>query len=332
LSQAAAVALAIGLAACQSQSPPPPPVKESPVATVNGEAISREAFQSKMAEETALMKREDPLKAEQMALLKEEVLNRLIEELCMLQRARASSLTVSRSESEARIAEIRKDYGNGDFSSLFGDGKISVDAWKQALEKRMVLEKLIDREVNAAVQVTDEEAERYYTANRKIYQSERRVRAAQIVVRDRERAEEILKRLKRGEDFGKVAREASIGPEAAKEGDLGYFERGMMPETIDRVIFSVPVGKVSGVVQSPYGFHIIKVLESQQGGSRTFAEAKERVREDLRKMKEAETYERWLEGLKAESAIVINRPLPDDSPAEQARQQRDKVPGETGKH
>lgn len=314
---AAAVVLAIVLAACQGQ--PPPPVKATPVATVNGEEITREAFRSKMAEETALTRREVPLKAQQLSLLKEAVLNRLIEELCMLQRARALSLTVSRAEVEERIAEIRKDYGDGGFSSLFGDGGIGYEAWKQALEKRMVLEKLIAREVNAGVQVTDEEAERYYTANRKIYQSERRVRAAQIVVRDRDRAEEILKRLKRGEDFGKVAREASIGPEAAREGDLGFFERGTMPETIDRVIFSLPAGKVSGVIQSPYGFHIIKVLERQQRGGKTFADAKERVSDDLRKMKEAEAYERWLEGLKAGAAVVIHRPLPEDAPPEQAK-------------
>ena len=101
------------------------------------------------------------------------------------------------------------------------------------------------------------------------------MRAAQIVVRDRDLVAGILKRLKAGEDFDKVAREVSIGPEAARGGDLGFFERGMMPEAIDRVVFSLPVGKISGVVQSPYGFHIFKVLDRQEGGGRKFAEVKE---------------------------------------------------------
>ncbi len=318
------------MTACRGQAPPPPP--EPPIATVNGEEIGREEFKNKLAEETALAKGEAPLKAEQMASLKEEVLSQLIEEKFMLQRARELLLTVSNAEIEARIGEIKKDYGNDGFDSLFGNGGISYTAWRQALQKRMLLEKVIAQDVNVKIQVTDEDAERYFKANRKAYQSERRVRAAQIVVRDRDRAEEILKRLKTGEDFGKVARETSIGPEAERGGDLGFFERGMMPEAIDRVVFSLPVGKMSEVVKSPYGFHVIKVLDRQEKGGRKFAEAKERVSADLRKLKEAEAYERWIEGLKAKAVIRINRPLPDGTLPEQTERKSEKSVAGSGKH
>ncbi len=318
------------MTACQDQPPPPPP--EPPVATVNEEPIGREEFKNKLAEEAALVKGEVPLKAEQMASLKEEALNQLIEEKFMLQRARELSLTVSDAEIEARIGEIKKDYGNDGFASLFGNGGISYTAWRQALQKRMLLEKVIAQDVNAKIQVTDAEAELYFKANRKAYRSERQVHAAQIVVRDRDRAEEILKRLKAGEDFGKVAREVSIGPEAERGGDLGFFERGMMPEAIDRVVFSLPVGKMSGVVKSPYGFHIIVVLDRQDRGGRTFAEAKEKVSADLRKLKEAEAYERWIEGLKAKAVIRINRPLPEGSLPEQSERKAEKPMAGSGKH
>lgn len=309
------------MAACRGQAPPVP---GPPVATVNGEQIGREEFVNKLAEETALAKSGSPLKAEQMASLKEEVLNQLIEEKLMLQRARDLSLVVGYAEIEARIGEIKKDYGNGGFDSLFGDGGINYKDWRQALQRRMLLEKIIAQDVNAKIQVTDEEAELYFKANRRIFLSERRVRAAQIVVRDRDLVEGILKRLKTGEDFAKVAREVSIGPEAERGGDLGFFERGMMPETIDRVVFSLPAGEISGVVKSPYGFHIFKVLDRQERGGRKFAEVKERVSADLRKRKEAEAYERWLEDLKAKAVILINRPLPDGALPKQAESKSEK--------
>ena len=322
--------LILFITACRDQAPSPPP--EPPVATVNEEQIGREEFKNKLTEEAALLKGEAPLKAEQMASLKEEALNQLIEEKFMLQRARELLLTVNDVEIDARIGEIRKEYSNDSFDSLFGSGGISYTDWRQSLQKRMLLEKLIAQDVNATIQVTDGDAELYFKANRKAYLSERRVRAIQIVVRDRDRAEEILKRLKVGEDFGKVARAVSIGPEAERGGDLGFFERGMMPEAIDRVVFSLPVGKMSGVVKSPYGFHIIKVLARRESGGRTFAEAKEKVSADLRTLREAKAYERWIEGLKAKAVIRINRPLPDVSLPELTERKSEKPVTGSGKH
>ncbi len=304
-----AAILLLALAACQS--PEAPPAVVHPVATVNGERIELKEFETKLAEEGVFAKGDAPLKPEQYARLKEEVLSELIEERIMLRRARELLITVGEAELDARIEEIRKDYADGSFNTLFSSDAMSFSTWRKALLKRMLIEKVVAADVNAKVQVTEAEAESYYKANRKRYAADRRVRAVQIVVRDRDRAEAILKRLKAGEEFDKVAREVSIGPEAEKGGDLGFFEQGVMPEAIDRLVFSLPVGKLSGVVQSPYGFHIFKVLDREQGGGRTFAEAKERVIADLRKLKEEEAYERWLDGLKERATVVVNRPLPD---------------------
>ena len=299
------------LSACGGEKPPSSPPPPPEVAMVNGEAINLPEFEKSLAAETALAKRETPLKEEETESLKEAVLDNLIREKIMLQRAREISLAVSEVELAARIEEIRKDYNGDQFGELFGAGGIDYIVWKEALRTRMLLEKLIALDVNAKIQVTDDEAERYYIANRKAFATDRRVRVAQIVVPDRGRAEAILKRLKAGEDFDKVAREVSIGPEAARGGDLGFFERGVMPEAIDRMVFALPVGKLSRVAQSPYGFHIFKVLGQEGAGGRKFADVKEKVIADLRKQREAGVYEIWIEGLKAKAVIRINRPLPD---------------------
>ena len=297
------------VAACRNEKPSPPPPAPA-AATVNGEAISLAEFEKSLAGEMALVKRELPLKNEEMASLEKGVLDNLIQERIMLQHARALSLSIGDAELDTRMEEIRKDY-DGRFDEPFHEGGISLPEWKEALRKRMLLEKLIALDVNAKIQVADEEAERHYNANRKAYATVRRVRVAQIVLPDRDRAESILKRLKAGEDFDKVAREVSIGPEAARGGDLGFFEWGVMPEAIDRMVFSLPVGKVSRVAKSPYGFHIFKVLGQEAAGGRKFADAREKVIADLRKQAEAEAYKSWIEGLKAKASIWINRPLLD---------------------
>ena len=309
------MALLASLLACAEKPPAPPPPPPA-VVVVDGEAITLPEFEKSLAEETALAAREAPLTEEQAAALKEAVVENLIREKLMLRRAREISLAVGEAELDARIAEIRKDYSGDDFGKFFGSGGVDYNAWKEALRTRILFEKLIAQDVNARIQVADDEAERYYLANRKVFESARRVRVAQIVVSDRERAEAILKRLKTGEDFDKVAREVSIGPEAVRGGDLGFFEPGVMPEAIDRMVFSMTVGKVSRVAQSPYGFHIFKVLGQEPAGGRKFAEVRDKVIADLKKQREAGAYKIWIEGLKARAVIRINRPLPGAPPPE----------------
>jgi peptidyl-prolyl cis-trans isomerase SurA len=272
------------LSACGGEKTPPSPPPPPEVAMVNGDAIILPEFEKSLAAETALAKGETPLKEEETESLKEAVLENLIREKIMLQRAREIYLAVGDAELAARIEEIRKDYNGNRFDELFGAGGIDYVAWRDALRTRMLFEKLIARDVNVKIQVTDDEAERYYIANRKAFATDRRVHVAQIVVPDRDRAEAILKRLKAGEDFDKVAREVSIGPEAVRGGDLGFFERGVIPEAIDRMVFSLPVGKVSRVAQSPYGFHIFKVLGQEGAGGRKFADVKEKVRSEERRV------------------------------------------------
>jgi hypothetical protein len=298
------------LFACGGEKSPAPPPPSPAAAMVDGEAITLQEFEKSLAAEMVLAAGEAPLTEEQAEGLKEAVVENLIRERLMLRRAREIPLAVGEGELAVRIEEIRKDYSGDTFGKLFGAGGIDYITWKEALRTRLLFEKLIARDVNARIQVGDDDAERYYMANRKAFVTDRRVRVAQIVVPDRGRAEAILKRLNTGEDFDKVAREVSIGPEAARGGDLGFFERGVMPEAIDRMVFSLPVGKVSPVAQSPYGFHIFKVLGQEAAGGRKFSEVKEKVIADLRKQREAGAYKIWIEGLKAKAVVRINRPLP----------------------
>lgn len=318
----------LSLTACgEKEKPalPPPPA----AAVVNGESILLADFEKALDAEMALARQEKPLTAEELESLKEAVLDNLVREKLLAGRARSLSIAVDEAELSARIDEIKKEYGPERFDELFGAGRIDYVAWKEALRQRILFEKLIVKEVNARIQVTEEEAERFFKANRKAYATERRVRVAQIVLPDRDRAEGVLKRLKAGEDFDKVAREVSIGPEGARGGDLGFVERGTLPEAIDRMVFSLPVGKLSRVVQSPYGFHIFKVQGRQEAGGGKFPDVREKLTADLRKLKEADAYQSWIDGLKAKADIRVNRPLPGGPPAQAEAVETDSKPAAT---
>jgi parvulin-like peptidyl-prolyl isomerase len=203
---------------------------------------------------------------------------------------------------ENKIKEIKKDYG-GDFSNLFARENVKYENWKEDFKKEMLLQKLIAIDVNAKIKISEVEAEDYFNEHCDNYKKESRVRIAQIVVRDLATAQKVVERLNSGEDFAKVAASVSIGPEAQRGGDLGFITRWVMPEPLDKTIFKMPVNKISPVVQSSYGFHIFKVLESQKATVGNFADVREDVIADIRLQKEDAAFLAWLEELKKKAVI-----------------------------
>ena len=281
-----------------------------PVATVDGVKISISEFNERFTREMNVSMDKSPLTPADYDRLKEEVLNALINEKVMLLRAGELSISVSDAELMKKIDEIKESYLLDDgFERVLAAQRVNYGIWKEELRKRMMLEKLILSDVNANVTVKENEARQFHRTHRGMYAPEKRVHVAQIVVRKRERAEMILNRLKRGENFDKVAELESIGPEGAKGGDLGFVGPGVMPEEIDAVIFSQRPGEISSVIKSQYGYHIVKIIEIDKGTKKKWADVKERVLTDFRKQKEEQAYMLWLESLRSKAVIKIDQEL-----------------------
>ena len=281
-------------------------LKREYVASVDGEKIYLSDFENRFNTKLNLMKKNAAYNESQVRTLKKEFLDELIDENLMLRRAKNLGLSVSDDELRKRIDEIKTDYTNENFSELFKKGEFQ--AWQDELRKRVLLEKLIAQEVNARVSVSDEEARAYYDRNPSAWFQQDSVRVSQIVLPDREKAEEVWRRLQNGEDFAKLAREVSSGPESVKGGDLGFFAKGVLPEHFDRVLFSLTPGTFSRIVETPYGYHIFKVVERIRK-SGEFQKVQTLVKEKLRREKEEAEYERWLTTLRSNVSITLNQPV-----------------------
>lgn len=88
-----------------------------------------------------------------------------------------------------------------------------------------------------------------------------RIRCAHILVKQKEKAEELLKRINGGESFSKLAEENSIDSSKRRGGDLGFFTRNVMVKEFEKAAFALEKGQVSGVVKTQFGYHIIKRIE-----------------------------------------------------------------------
>lgn len=273
------------------------------VAIVNGSKIYLDEYQIKLAQKKSMLSKELLLNHDNHAKrIEEEVLESIITEKIMYLRAQELNLTVSSGELEKRVNEIRNEYGTG-FSNIFIQEKLSFEQWIEALKTEMLFEKLIAVDVNARINVSEGEAEDYFAEHRDKYKAEPKVRVAQIVVRDSAAARLALQRLNAGADFFSVAREESIGPEARRGGDLGFITRRIMPDPLDETIFNLRLNEISPIVQSPYGFHIFKVLEIKPAKIKNFTESKEEIIADMRAKKEEVAFISWLEALKTKAVI-----------------------------
>jgi parvulin-like peptidyl-prolyl isomerase len=127
------------------------------------------------------------------------------------------------------------------------------------------------------------------------------------LVETAEEANNLLLQLKEGlTDFAELAKEKSIGPSAPNGGDLGFFARGQMVKEFEEAAFSLKPGKISGVVQTQFGYHIIKCEEKKEEYSPTFEEAEEKISNTLRNQKENEGISALISKLREEAVIVYN--------------------------
>lgn len=272
------------------------------IASVNGSKIYLDDYRQQLARKKFMLPENFLKQPDFRKRFEEEVLEGMITERIMLLRAQELNISVTDKELDEKVKEFIRDYGTN-FSDLLAKENIKYERWKEDFRKEMIIQKLVEADVNAKIKVTDDEAEKYFNEQRSHYKTESRVRVAQIVVHDLSSAKKVEKRLKNGENFAAVAAEVSIGPEARNGGDLGFIARKTMPDTLDKTIFSMPINKISPIVQSSYGYHIFKVLDFKPGGNANFKDVKERVITDIRLQKENDAFRTWLEALKVKANV-----------------------------
>lgn len=273
------------------------------IAVVNDEKIFYDDYQKRLNTRKSIMPPGTiPDSLSKRKMLEEEILESMITEKIILQRAGQLNLTISEEELEQKILDIRKDYGDHFFDFLIAQN-VQYNEWRDEIQKEMLMDKVVAVDVNSSVGVSEDEAKDYFHKNPDRCKTEAQVRVAQIVVRNPEKARAIKARLESGEDFAGVAVQESIGPEASRNGDLGLITKQTMPEPLDDTIFHLPIGIISPIVKSLYGYHIFKVREKYPARTLTFEECKEDILADIRIQKEDAAFIAWLERLKRKAVI-----------------------------
>ena len=242
---------------------------------------------------------------DQLAIQKLEVLRSMIDNEIMLQRAEKVSLMAPDTDVEAKFNDIKAPYTQEEFQKQLTARKINAEEFKSQLRRDLSIQKLFNKDITSKINITDKDVAAFYNANRASFNlAEPQVHLAQILVTPnpdpnvrnlksdkatneedaRKKMEMIVARLKQGEDFAMVAQAYSEdGNTASNGGDLGFVPQSSLEQAhseLRKMVMALAPGQYSGVIRTPEGFRILKVVSKEPAGQRELNDP--RVQQNIR--------------------------------------------------
>jgi peptidyl-prolyl cis-trans isomerase SurA len=193
---------------------------------------------------------------------------------------------------------------------------LSLAQYRAELAKRLQRQMLLDRLFIPKINIKDEDVQSYYNQNLNVIQTESREVCASHILRhtpkgmapadveaQRRHAEQVAAQAKGGADFAVLAQQNSQDPTGPRGGQLGCFRKGVMVPEFEQAAFALKKGEVSGVVKSPFGFHVILVTDIKGTAVKPFKEARDMIRMKLLQDAMEKLVQRWVEEEKKKAFI-----------------------------
>jgi peptidyl-prolyl cis-trans isomerase SurA len=312
------------LAACKRGAPP------GVVAVVNGQAIT-EAELAKVYQ-TQYPQPPEGSNEDMVGTQRLDLLGSLITHEILLQRAAKMGLAAVDADVDTEINKLKAPYTKDEWDKQLAERKIGESDLRRQIQGQLTVDKLISKEIISHIAITDADVTNFYNANKPSFNlAEPQIHLAQILVTPvpdpevrnlknskaqtpaeaRNKINDLMARLKRGDDFAMVAQNYSEDTKtAANGGDMGYVPESAMDKAdpnLRKLITSLQPGAVSQVIQTPEGFRILKVISKEDAGQRDLSDpqVQTKIRETLKNSKEELLREAYYE-VARNNAKVIN--------------------------
>ena len=290
---------------------------EGTIAVVNGLVITQEDFDREMSRvQRQLLNMGKHLNDSQMPGIKKGVLENLINHELLFQETQRKGIKIDEATINEQVMTLKKRFpSEAEFKSALTKANLSEVAIKNQIARGLAIEQLIGTYVTKKATVSGQEIKAFYEDHPDLFKQPEQVRASHILIKvepqvdesqkatARKRIEEIQQRLQKGEDFAALAQEFSQCPSSAKGGDLGYFRRGQMVKPFEEATFALKPGEVSDVVETKFGYHLIKVIEKKPETAIAFEDIKDRLEQYLKKEKVQKEVSLYAQKLKEKAKV-----------------------------
>ncbi len=290
---------------------------ENVILRVNGEPIGQETLDKEMAryEGQAAQSDQPPDPAKKEALRK-KVLDGMVDRILLLQESQKLGISVTDAEVDEEMSKFKARFPKPEqFEAILARMKVTEADVRTEYRRRIAIRAVVEREVTPKATVAEADIKAFYDQNPSLFKVPEQVRASHILVKVDEQAtdqdkakarEKILalkKKVENGEDFAAVAKDNSDCPSAAQGGDLDFFQRGQMVASFEESAFALKPGEMSDVVETQFGYHLIKVTDRKEPGDMPFEEMKPTIEEHLKQQKIADMLTAYKAELRSKAKI-----------------------------
>ncbi len=257
------------------------------------------------------------------------ILNELIVKQVLLAYAARSGITVSESEIDTKVAQFKSPYSAEQFAEKLKEQSITEDELGEEIRTNLTIEKLLNRDVRSRVSVSNADIDAYYQKNKSSFDvPETEYHLAQIEVTPgsgkevhnlknddaktpqmaQRKIQALYAQLKAGQDFATVAQNYSEDPNTALSGgDMGYYPESALAgdPALEKVVKSLKVGQISGIITAKGSYHIIKLLGLEKAGQLSLTDPKvqSRIRNTLMNEKEQLLKAAYIENLRDKAKV-----------------------------
>jgi peptidyl-prolyl cis-trans isomerase C len=286
-------------------------------AVVNGQPI---AYQDYALELDLFQRRMNaqgrPIAPEQMGRVRTELLNDLVNRELLYQESQKQGIKVSTEDVEKDLKALKERYPDPkQYEMILENMNMTEQQLKEQFARRSSIRALVDKQIASKVQVTEKEAKAFYENNPNFFEKPEQVRASHILIKvesdasEQQKAEarkkllDIKKKVDSGDDFSELAKTHSEGPSNVKGGDLGYFSKGQMVPPFEQKAFSMKPNEVSDIVETQFGYHLIKVVDHKDAEKLAYDEVEQKIITNLRNQQIQQKLMAYLDDLRKAATI-----------------------------
>lgn len=233
------------------------------------------------------------------------IIDKVIEKKLILEYGKTRGIHITDEELDSAVKDIKSDYPEDIFNEMLLKRYLDLSSWKNALKEELLIKKIIEEVISEVPTVTYNEIKDYYNEHQDEFRHPKMIKLRHILTKTKEEIDHILTLIDKGHEMGKLAEEYSIAPEAEEKGMLDWISQGELDEVIDSFVFSLKKGEISGVLESPYGYHIFEVQEVKDEGIKAFPETIKIIDSKITLKKKELAYRKWLDNLKSRFPVSI---------------------------